>query len=220
MKEFVLEAQRKERTGKGINRRLRKEGFIPGVVYGKGEDAFSFKVDKKTFEHLTHAAHGDNVLIDLKLDNGKQSNVIIKELQRDPVSGDIIHIDLQKVSLKEKITVNVRVETYGESTGVKNNGGILENLTREVHIECIPGKIPPAIRLDISKLDIGDKIIVGDLKFDEEITVLSSPEQVIVHIGAPTVLKEEEKVAAATETAEPEVIGKHKKEEDEEESDG
>jgi len=210
-----IEVQIREELGKGAARALRRQGLIPGVVYGHNFGPIAVQVELEELKRLLHHESIESMLIRMRL-NGKEETVMIKEIQRHPVTYDILHVDFHRVSLTEEVTTRVPVELVGESIGVKE-GGILEFLLRELEIRCLPTEIPEHIAIDISHMRIGDSLRVGDLKLKEGITVLDDPETVIVLIAAPVVREEIEEVEEAEEAEEeePELVGEEKEEEEE-----
>lgn len=196
-------------VGKGFARQARRDGEIPGVIYGAGEAPTALAVPKKAFEQALKTAHaGGNVIVALKLDGAAEKTAIIREVQRDPISHDILHLDFHHISLTEKVTVEVTVHLTGIPDGVKNGGGILEHITREVEIECLPTQIPQHLEADVSMLGIGDSIHVRDLVIPNA-EVLSDPDVTIATVVPPTVMVEPV-AGAAGAAAEPEVIAKGK----------
>ena len=217
MARIGLTAENRDCSRKSVTKSLRKSGFVPGIVYHKGENSVPVQVSSKELLAVLHTEAGRNVLIDLKLKDDKakkQRTVVVKELLHDPVGGGILHVDFHQISLTEKITVHVPIVEKGESPGVKNDGGVLETLLREINVECLPTDIPEHVEIDIGKLQINDSIHVRDLVLPESVKLLSDPDMVIVQVKVPVVEKPEEPAEAATE---PEVIGE-KKEEGEEEA--
>jgi large subunit ribosomal protein L25 len=206
-----LEGQVRPGTGKGPARSARRAGMIPGVIYGAGEKPTALAVPKKEFELAVKNA-GGNVIVALKLGNTVDQTAIIREVQRDPISHDIIHLDFHHISLTEKVTVEVTVHLVGTPDGVKNGGGILEHITRTIEIECLPTQIPGHLEADVSALGIGDSIHVRDLVITNA-EVLSDPDTTIATVVPPTVMTEPTAEAAAAGAAEPEVIAKGKGEE-------
>ncbi len=211
----ALEAAPRTDTGKGVARKLRAGGRVPGVYYGRGEDSIALTVALKDLHSVLDSADGSNVIVDLKLQGGgaKDMKALIREIQRDPVAGVILHLDLQHISLTERITVEVPIVLIGVPTGVKDGGGILEHLLREVEVECLPTDIPAKLEIDVSNLAIGDSLHVSDLKV-ERAEILTEADRAIAAVVPPTILEE---VAPAEEgaAAEPEVIGAKKDEEGE-----
>ena len=208
-----LECARRDGVGKGVARKLRAEGRVPGVFYGRAEESIPLIVNLKELEAVIHKAGGSNVIVDVKVagDAAKDRKALIREIQRDPVAGSILHLDLQHISLTERITVEVPVVLVGTATGVKDAGGILEHLLRDVEVECLPTDIPSHIEVDVSGLNIGDTLHVSDLKA-ERVTIKTEGDRAIATVVPPTVL-EEVKPAEEAAPAEPELIAKEKKEE-------
>ncbi|MCM8783575.1 MAG: 50S ribosomal protein L25 [Candidatus Omnitrophica bacterium] len=224
MEEVSLLAKSREVKGKKV-KNLRKEGWVPGVVYKRGEENVLLQLNKKDLLKILHTSLGGNVIISLKIDKGSPSvkkgrtqdvkTVIIKDIQKDPLSDEILHVDLQQISLTENIVVNVPIALVGESLGVKRDGGILEHLIWEIQVECLPTSIPEKIEVDITQLELGHSVYVKDLRIPEGVKVLTNPEQMVVTVSMPKEEKIEEKVEE--ELVEPEVI-KQKKPETEEEA--
>ena len=215
-----LEAARREGVGKGAARKLRAGGRIPAVYYGRGEEAIPLEVDLKALEAVIHSAEGSNVIVDLKVPGAqaKDRKALIREIQRHPVEGSILHLDLQHISLTERITVEVPIVLIGTPTGVKDAGGILEHLLREVEVECLPTDIPSKLEVDVSALSIGDTLHVSDIKA-ERVEIKTESDRAIATVVPPTIL-EEPKPEEVVAPAEPELIAKEKKEEVEEVEEG
>ncbi len=217
MEQIKLEAQLRNEKGKGSLKSLRKDNLIPAVVYRKGEETLSIKFDKKVFYKAIHTQAGENVIINLKFDKEskiKDKTAIIKEIQYDPITDEIMHADFNQISLTEKIVVNVPIVSKGESIGSKD-GGVLAHVLRELQIECLPTNIPRSIEADITSLNIGDLLHVKDLLVPSGIKVVTDPDSVVFSVEPPMAEKVEA-VAPAEEAEEPEVI-KQKKEIPEEE---
>lgn len=221
MERATLNVEKRDKTGKGIARSLRRQDMIPAVVY-RGGNSLPIIISRKGMTEFIKATSGEHTVVNLKFSDGENKLAILKECQRDPVKGDIIHTDFFEVSLKEKLVVNVRVITTGEPIGVKRDGGILQHVMREIEIECLPDNIPGHFEVDITNLEIGQSLHVKDIAVSKDIKVLTDPVEVIATVITPVV--EQEVVAApaaegavpVSETAEPEVIKKGKKEEKEE----
>src|SRR6267143_2605519 len=210
-----LEAARRADVGKGVARKLRAGGRVPAVYYGRGEDSIPLTVSLKDLEQVIESAEGSNVIVDLKVpgDAAKDRKALIREIQRDPVAGLIIHLDLQHISLTERITVEVPIVLVGTPIGVKDGGGILEHLLREVEVECLPTDIPSKLEVDVSALQIGDSLHVSDITV-ERATILTEADRAIAAVVPPTVLEEVEPAEEGA-VAEPELIAKEKKDEGE-----
>jgi large subunit ribosomal protein L25 len=215
----VLEAQPRTPGNKNEARRVRRGGKLPGVLYGAGKDALSVALDPRQVTRILHSATGHNTIFDLAL-NGERTKAMIVDWQYEPIKGALLHIDLKRIAMDQKLTVNVPILLKGEAAGVKQQGGILEQVLRELEVECLPGDIPNSIDADVSDLVFGKVLRVADLPHSEKLKFLSDPDQTVAHI---TTVKEEEVAtpeAAAAETAaapaEPEVIKKGKQESEEE----
>jgi large subunit ribosomal protein L25 len=205
-----IEVQSRETTGKNANRRTRAASKIPAVVYGGGRESVSIEVDRKTFLE-TMRGHGEekNPLFLLKLGD-KERHAMIREIQTDPLSRQVIHIDFQRVLMDQKVRVAVPIELVGTAYGVKTEGGMLDFVTREVHVECLPGDIPKHIEHDVTELRMGQHLEAKELKLPEGLTLLDEPERVIASLGHA---RTDADALVAEERAEPEVIKRTKGEE-------
>lgn len=214
MKAVRLQAQLREGTGKGWAHKLRRRGGVPAVIYGAQEASLSLELEAKQMQRFLQTQEAENVIIDLELSGARPAikKAVVKEVQLDPVSGRILHVDFQHVSMTKKIKVRVPIHLLGSATGVKNQGGILQHLLRELEVSCLPADIPEAIDLDISELAIGDSIHVSDVSLPK-VDILAEPERAIVTVIPPTVHKEVTAVPEAEE--EPEVLAEKKEEEEE-----
>jgi large subunit ribosomal protein L25 len=214
MADIVVAAENRTETGKNVNRRLRTRGLIPGVLYGAKKEAVPLAVSPKEITTILRSKTGENTLFDLEI-GGSRRKVILKEFQIEPIKGSLLHADFYEVALDKPIEVSVHIEVTGTPVGVKVQGGLLDHVTREVEVSCLPADIPEKITVDVSELELGKAIRVSDLKVPEKVTMLSEPDLVVVHVVAP---RAEEEVAAAAVPAEgeaaagaePEVIKKGK----------
>ena len=181
-----------------------------------GEEPIPLVVGLKELEEVIHQAEGSNVIVDLKVEGeaSGERKVLIREIQRDPVAGSILHLDLQHISLTERIIVEVPIVLIGTPTGVKDGGGILEHLLREVEVECLPTDIPSRLEVEVSALNIGDSLHVSDIKADR-VTIKTDADRAIAAVVPPTIL-EEVKPAEEAVVAEPELVKEKKEEETEE----
>jgi large subunit ribosomal protein L25 len=218
MSQFVIEVEERSQLGKNESRRLRREGRIPAVLYGAGKSTFPVSVDPKVVEKILHSEAGENTLLDLHL-KGKDARrkAMIREYQVDPLTGTVVHADFVRIEMDTKLVFSVPVRAMGTPPGVKEQGGVLEVVLREIELECLPGDIPEHIEIDVSGLHIGDQIRVADLEsFGGKVEYQQPGDTVVVTLVAPRVAEEEEVAAAEEEeAAEPEVIGKAKTEEEE-----
>lgn len=204
-----IEVQPREKTGKNANRKARAASKIPAVVYGGGKESVSIEIDRKTFlESMRGRGEEKNPLFLLKLGD-KERHAMIREIQTDPLSRQVIHIDFQRVLMDQKVRVTVPIELVGTAYGVKTEGGMLDFVTREVHVECLPGDIPKHIEHDVTDLRMGQHLEAKDLKLPQGLTLLDEPERVIASLGHSRT----EEAAATEERAEPEVIKRTKAEE-------
>jgi len=214
----LLEAQQRDAGTKNDARRVRREGKIPAVVYGAGKQAMPVSVDPRQVSRILHSETGHNTVFDLALD-GERTKAMIVDWQYEPIKGSLLHIDLKRIAMDQKLKVNIPIELVGEPAGVKQQGGILEQIAREVEVECLPGDIPNQIELNVSELVFGTVLRISDLPKTDKIKYLSDPEQPVAHI---ITIKEEEVPTAdavageaAAAPAEPEVIKKGKQETEE-----
>jgi len=224
--EAVLEAVRRDRFGRNEVGRLRREGRIPGVLYGgASREAEPVAVDPKSLMQILLSDSGVNTLISLKLEGADDARVLVKEYQLDPVSHQLLHADFYRVAMDKSIEVTVPIRLVGEAVGVKAQGGLVDFVHREIEIECLPGDIPEQVTIDIAGLGLHQGVRVRDLDTGGKWTPLSDADMLIVHVIAPRVEAEpaaEEaavEVAAEPTEAEPEVIKKGKAEGEGEDSD-
>ena len=193
------------RTGRGKNeaRRLRRSGKLPAVVYG-GEDSVGIpvSVDPKVLLEIFHSDSGVNTLIDLLVDDGNAKQVLVKEFQVHPVSSELLHVDFYRLALDKKITVAVPIVLKGESLGVKQEGGLVDFIHREVQVECMPTEIPEKIEVDISDLMIGQGVRLHEVSGDFPWSPVSDPDTLLVHVIAPKVEEEPEEEEVAEGEAE------------------
>jgi large subunit ribosomal protein L25 len=204
-----IEVNPREETGKNANRRARAAGKIPAVVYGGGKESVSIVIDRKTLVDTMKGHSGENPIFLLKLGD-KERHAMIRHMEVDPVSRQVIHIDFQRVVMDQKIRVTVPVEIVGTAYGVKTEGGMLDFVSREVHVECLPGDIPKHLDCDVTDVHVGQHDVAKDLKLPQGVTRLDEPDRVIVSISHARLETAE---AAAADRTEPEVIKKTKAEE-------
>ena len=217
MAEIVVAASERSETGKNMNRRLRAQGLIPGVLYGASKEPVPVSVSPKEIGTILRSASGENTLFDLDL-AGSRRKVILKEFQVEPLKGRLLHADFYEVALDRTLEVSVPVELQGVPVGVKVQGGIVDFVTRELEVECLPADIPEKVTVDVSGLELGRHLRVSDLQLPANVTVLTDPGVVIAHVVAPRAEEVVAPVAAevpveGAEAAEPEVIKKGKAEE-------
>jgi large subunit ribosomal protein L25 len=217
MAELTLEVSRREDGGKNVARRYRATGKVPAVVYGGHRDPVAIIVDRKTVSELIQKSdHGVRSIFLLKMSGtDQQRHAMIKEIQIDPISRRMTHIDFVRVTMDEKVRVTIPVHIEGTAIGVKE-GGILDWQVRDLHVECLPGAIPDAISVDVSNLGVHQYVRVSEMRLPEGVRVLDDPDRVVV--GVTHAKAEVEAVPVEVEAApvEPEVIKKGKPEEEKE----
>lgn len=213
-----LKASSRTQTGKGVARKARAAGQIPGVLYGPGETPVALQVGHLEFMRIYHGGHGENVLVDLTVDTGQPKKVLFRELQRDPVTEDVVHVDFYHVSLTKAIRVHVPIHLEGVPTGVKLGGGVLQHTLREVEVECLPTEIPELITVDVSAMEVHDAVHVSDLP-STHWKLVTDPTQTVASVIPPVLVKEEVKAEGVLEgeaaSTEPERIGEKPGEEGE-----
>src|SRR5437879_4699595 len=215
--EAVIATPREGKFNKNAARRVRAKGKIPAVVYGAAEPAIALEVDPKQIQKILHSDSGHNSIFDLEIAGSTaKAKAMIVDWQYEPIKGNLIHIDLKRIALDKPIRVEVPIQLLGTAVGVKTQGGILDQVLREVEIECLPGDIPSHIDADVTELVFGKVLRVADLPHGEKLKFLTDPNQTVAHV---TAVKEEvapTPEAAAAEAAiapaEPEVIKKGKQE--------
>ena len=216
----IVEARPRPDSSRGKNeaRRLRVSGRVPAVIYGAKKKTLAVSVDPKQINRILTSVSGHNTIFDLQVD-GEKSKVMIVDWQYEPLKGKLLHIDLKRIAMDEKIRVMVPIHLVGEPAGVKQQGGILDQVVREVEIECLPGDIPSHIDADVSELVFGTVLRVKDLPHGGKLKFLTDEDQAVAHITsvkeevAPT--PEATAEAATAAPAEPEVIKKGKQETEE-----
>jgi large subunit ribosomal protein L25 len=217
----TLSARPRQETGKGVARKLRAAGEVPGIIYGSGRDPQPLTINSRDFERLAERVRITSTVIELAVD-GRTARTLVRELQRDPIKRTVIHVDFQELVAGEKVTVSVPLRFVGTPEGVKTGGGILEETMHQIEVSCDPSNIPDHVDVDVTALTIGHSLHIGDLKLPEGVEVMDDPEQTIAVVSAPKA--EEEPVpaegAAPEAAAEPELIRKPKDEEEGEETEG
>jgi large subunit ribosomal protein L25 len=208
-------------TGKGVARKLRQSQRIPSVLYGKGRDPVMLELDEREFLRIVSEHSASNLIVDLQVQGDKDVvKTLIREVQVDPVSGSVLHVDFNQISLSDKIEVEIPIELTGTPSGVKNAGGILQHPIRTLSIRCLPQNMPPVITIDVSELEIWDSFKVSRLNLPD-VEILIDPETSLASVIPPAKIEEpvavegeEAVVTAEEEAAEPEVVGKKTEEEE------
>lgn len=213
LREIVVE--KRGGTGKQVAKRLRRQGLIPGVLYGR-RVAAPITVNHKDILKVTHGHGGSTQLVKLRFaEDGETRTAIIRDLQVDPVSEGLLHVDFQEVAMDQAIMVTVPIHHVGEPAGVKDQGGILAMILREVQVSCLPGQIPDRIEADVSALLIGNVLTIAELRPPEGIRILNDPAQAVATVSPP-MAEEVAAPAAAPAPAEPEVLTERKPKPEEE----
>ena len=225
MQQVRLEAQKRDASGKGAARALRRAGHIPAVLYGRKNEVIPVRIDERGFQDFLRS-YGENAFIDLEVADHGIETVMVKEIQRDPVSDQLLHTDLLRISMDEPITSAASITLVGSAPGVRE-GGILEFPHRQLTVHCLPTLLPEEVEVDINQLEIDDSISVRDLSLPEGVEVLDDPNTRVVAIVPPRVEEEpteaegeegeegvEEEEAAAADDAEPEIISRRSDDEE------
>ena len=220
--EATLAAVRRDTRGKNEARRLRRAGQVPAVVYGgESREGTPIAVDPKELLRILYSESGINTLIGLTVNGGASSQVLVREFQVDPIDDALLHVDFYRLAMDKALTVSVPVTLKGEAAGVRQQGGLVDFVHRDVQVECMPTEIPEHIEVDISELMIGQGVRLRDVVEGVSWTPVSDPEMLLVHVIPPKVEEEPEAEEAAAvegaepaegEGAEPEIIKKGKTE--------
>jgi large subunit ribosomal protein L25 len=210
----LVAAQPRASRGKNEARRTRRSGLIPAVIYGAFKDPVSVSLNPKDITRIIRSKTGHNSIFDVEVSGVERTPVIVADEQYDPIKGHLMHIDLRRIDLTRKLKLSVPVHVIGEAKGVKQQGGVLDVVTRSIEIECVPDDIPNQFDIDVTELMIGSAIRVSELPVKEGVRVLTSGDAVIAHVVG---IKEEAAAepAAAAAVPEPEVAAKKGKKEEE-----
>lgn len=208
----LVQGTLREANGKNVARRVRKSGKVPATLYGAGLPPVSISVEPKQISAILHSATGHNTIFDLELE-GAQTKAMIVDWQHEPIKGSLLHIDLKRIAMDKMLTVQVPIILNGVPVGVKIGGGILEQVLREIELECLPADIPASIEIDVTGLNFNQMLRVKDLPHGGKLHFLTEEDQMVAHVVA---IKEAAAPAAEGEAAaaEPEVIKKGKQEEE------
>jgi len=217
-KDITVPVQIRETRGKNEARRLRQRGLAPAVVYGSGQPTLVVSVEPKQIVKILHSGTGHNTIFNLAVHEGETTPVMLVDWQFDPVRENLLHVDMQRIDLTKRLRASVPVHTHGDPIGVKQQGGLLELVTREIEIECLPDDIPEHFTVDVAELTLGQAKRASDVALSGSMKLLSPADAVIAHVvvlrveAAPEVAAPA--VGEAASDAEPEVIKKGKKEEE------
>lgn len=214
-----LKVQTRKEVGTSASRRLRRVGFIPGVLGMDGGYAIPVTFVRHELDMILRGHSSTTMMLDIELDGASPKRFMLKEIQRDTIRGQIIHVDFQEIVMTKKIRVRIPIKLVGNPVGVTQGGGILDHHLRDVEVECLPSNLIEGIVVDVSGLNAGDSISVGELKVDPEITILTDPQISVASVVMPRLEEEAPEAAATAVSAEPEVIAKGKKATEEEAED-
>jgi large subunit ribosomal protein L25 len=223
--DLTIEVKTRSQHGKNANRRLRAQGAVPAVVYGMMRDAVPIQVERQDVMTLLKAGTGENTVFLLRMaGSDEQRHTMIREMQVDAIDHQILHIDFQRIDLKEVVRVKVPIEIFGTPEGVKTDGGLLDFVTRELEVECLPTSIPASLALDVSEMRIGDHLEAGVIELPAGVTLIDEPDRVLAAVSMPKAVEEEEVVEDEDllegESDEPQVIGRGKEDGEEGDSEG
>lgn len=207
-----MKAIARENTKKSFAKKLRAAGKVPAVVYGKKVESLPVTVQEKEIWQILRTEA--NAVITMEIENEGSHPVMVYEVQKDPISNRLLHIDFHQIDLTEKIRTQVALEVIGEAIGVREEGGVLQYGTFEVEVRCLPGDVPSSIEIDVSELQIGDSLTVADLTVSEEIEIMSEPTETVVSVLAPQ-QEEEETDADEDAPTEPELVGQEEEADEE-----
>src|SRR3954471_9903566 len=217
--EAILDAEARDTFGKNEARRTRRAGKVPAVLYGgDGGSATPIAVAPKALLKILHSEAGQNTLISMKLAGAGDTRVLVKDFQLDPITHEVLHADFYRVAMDKLLQVTIPIVVHGEPKGVKQQGGLLEHIRREIEIECLPGDIPEHIDVDVTELMLHQGVRVRDIATNAKWKPLTDPDTMLVHVILPKaeeVAATADVAATAATAAEPEVIKKGKKDEDE-----
>lgn len=199
----ILIAEPRAGKGSASSRNLRREGVIPGVVYSSHVQPTSIQLNTHKFEMLLHHHKSEHLILDLKIGDDEVKKVLLKDIQHHTVSGDILHVDFQEISMTETMTFIIGIELKGEPIGVKQGGGILEQMLREIEVECLPTDLVETIDIDVSGLNVGDSLLVRDIVIDSKLTLVTDGEVAVAIVAAPKAEVEAEVAAVVGEGAVP-----------------
>lgn len=222
MKEAVdIQVELREPGSSNQARRLRRDGKVPAVLYGEDRDPRPIVVNPRDLVEILTSDQGENTILSLTVGEGNSQTALIHDYQVDPVTHKILHADFKRISMDVEVEVDVPVHLQGEPIGVKRDGGVLDQVVRELKVRCLPGSIPDAFDLDVSKLEIGDSLHVSDIEAPEGVVIEEDPEQTLAVVAPPQELEVEttEEDDLLGEAEEPELIRPDRDDEDEAEED-
>jgi len=189
----VLKAEKREGTGKGVARKLRQSGRVPVVLYGRDMESIHLSIDAKEADNLFHSISVDNTIVDLEVEGDKEPvQTLVRDIQTHPWKATLVHVDFLRIQKGVAVEFSVPVRLIGIPAGVKNSGGVLDQIIHDLAIRCIPSKIPEVIEVDVSALELNDVLHIRDITFDESIEVMVAPERTICSVAMPRAEEEVE----------------------------
>lgn len=201
-KKTTIKAETRARSGSGVLKQLRREGLLPSVIYGKGTENINLKIDAKAFSDVLAHSSSDNIVVNLEIDGKESRLAFLKDVQYDALSGKALHADFRAIDTKTEITAQIPANLNGEAPGVKQ-GGVIEQYVHAIEINCLPNDLPETIEIDISGLNLGDSLHLGDITYPAGVKHTLNDDVVVVHIGKSGAgVSEEAAEAEAAETAE------------------
>ncbi len=213
MNQLNITAVKRTEIGKGNARKMRRDGKVPAIVYGKKADPLSVVVEERALASLLRQSSKSIITLKVEDDDALERSVLVKDLQKDPIKDNILHIDFLQIALDEVITTEAYVVFIGQDDR-EDDGGVLQQLIRTIEIECLPMNIPERIEVDVSGLKIGDSLKVEDIDAGEGITFITPGDEVLASVVVPAMEEEEEEEEETDEAEEPEVIGEGEEEEE------
>lgn len=181
-KKTNLKAENRARTGSGLLKQMRREGWLPSVIYGRGTENQNLKVDAKTFSELLAHSTSENFVINLNIEGEGTRLAFLQAVQHDPITGAALHADFRAIDEKTEITAHIPAHLNGEAPGVKA-GGVIEQYVHAIEITCLPNDLPETIEIDVSGLALGDSLHLGDIKYPKGVRPTQGSDVVVVHIG-------------------------------------
>ncbi|MDA0577685.1 MAG: 50S ribosomal protein L25 [Verrucomicrobia bacterium] len=215
-----IAAKKRETSGSAEARRMRKAGRLPGVIYNSKGESKLIELVKHDFERMLHHHTSENLIVDVTVDGQALGMALLKEVQHDPISGSVMHVDFVEISMTRKLRVNIAITPVGIPVGVDQGGGIMEQVLRSVEVECLPADLVEGFKVDVSHLGVGDSLLVRDLKLGDKYAIITTGNLAVVAVAEPMAEEtpaEGVAVAVAEGGAGPEVIAKGKKDEEGEE---
>jgi large subunit ribosomal protein L25 len=204
----TLQAKKRESGGRGAARRLRSQGVVPAIIYGADQDNYSIQVSAREFGTILRSSSGDNFLVDLQIEGAKEKTklAMVQDIQQDPLSGQLVHVDFHAVNENQTLTATVTIELIGESEGVKQ-GGVLDHQLHSIDVHCRPADLPEKLEVDISGMVVGDSLHVSDIGVPDGVELTLDDEVVVVQVAEPRLAAAGEEDGEAAEGEEPEVVG-------------